>query len=176
MSAAVGPAGPVGGAPAGSAAAGSATAGSATAGSAVGGTAGDSVAGVDTRPIVPSTAFETSWAALDDEMVTLCVSGPSSPGLRTRTEIEMLHAVQPAPAGPPASAPQFQFQFQSQPPVAGPGLPELVPSEGSEQFQFQFHVQFDGGVALGSELFGLVPEVFCTGLTDGELILPLSPP
>ena len=162
MSAAAGPAGPAGGA--------------AAAGGAVGGTAGGGVAGVDTRPIVPSTVFETSWAALDDEMVTLCVSGPSSPGLRTRTEIEMLHAVQPAPAGPPASVPQFQFQFQSQPPVADPGLPELVPSEGSEQFQFQFHVQFDGGVGLGSEVFGLGSEVFCTGLTDGELILPLSPP
>ena len=150
--------------------------GAAAAGGAVGGTAGGGVAGVDMRPIVPSTVFETSWAALDDEMVTLCVSGPSSPGLRTRTETEMLHAVQPAPAGPPASVPQFQFQFQSQPPVADPGLPKLVPSEGSEQFQSQFHVQFDGGVGLETEVLGVGSEVFCTGLTDGELILPLSPP
>ena len=162
MSAAAGPAGPVGGAPA--------------AGGAVGGTTGDGMAGVDTRPIVPSTVFETSWAALDDEIVTLCVTGPSSPGLRTRTEIEMLHCVQPAAAGPPASVPQFQFQFQSQPPVADPGPPELVPSEGSEQFQSQFHVQFDGGVGSEEEVFGLGSEVFCTGLTDEELILPLSPP
>jgi hypothetical protein len=127
--------------------------GSAAAGGAVGGTAGGGVGGVGTRPVVPSTVVETFCVVLDDEMVTVCVDGPSSPGLRTRTETEMLHPEQPAAAGPPASVPQLQFQFQSQPPAAGPGLLELVPPEGSEQFQFQFHVQFEGEESLDEVVF-----------------------
>ena len=128
--------------------------GSAAAGGAVGGTAGDGVGGVGTRPVVPSTVVEMFCVVLDDEMVTVCVEGPSSPGLRTRTETEMLHPEQPAAAGPAASVPQLQFQFQSQPPEAGPGLLELVPPEGSEQFQFQFQVQLDGGLAPDELVFG----------------------
>jgi hypothetical protein len=128
-------------------------AGSAAAGGAVGVTAGDGVGGVGTRPFVPSTVVEMFCVVLDDETVTVCVSGPSSPGLRTRTETEMLHPEQLAAAGPPPSVPQLQFQFQSQPPDVGPGLPELVPPEGSEQFQFQFHVQFAGGVTLADFVF-----------------------
>jgi hypothetical protein len=126
------------------------------------------VDGVGTRPVVPSTVVETFCVLLDDEMVTLCVSGPSSPPLRTRTETEMLHPEQPAAAGPPASVPQLQFQFQSQPPEPWPGAPVLVPPEESEQFQFQFQVQFEGGFTLGSE-------VLEGGLFVGVLILLLSP-
>jgi hypothetical protein len=162
MSAAVGASGP--------------GAGSAAAGGAVGAAAGDGNGGVgrepfdtapfNTAPSVPGTVVET-FSVLDDETVTVCVSGPSSPGLRTRTETEMLHPEQLAAAGPPASVPQLQFQFQFQPPDAGPGLPELDPPEGSEQFQFQFHVQFCGGVSLDDVVFD---EGFCVE----ELILLLS--
>lgn len=65
----------------------------------------------------------------------------------------MLHPEQLAAAGLSASVPQLQFQFQFQPPEFDPGLPELDPPEGSEQFQFQFHVQFVGALEFEELVF-----------------------
>jgi hypothetical protein len=96
------------------------------------------------------TAAATSWsveamsaATVVDETELICVSGPSSPGLSTRTEMEMLHPLQLAGStGAAASDPQLQFQFQSHSGVDEVGVIELDPTEPSEQFQLQFQTQF----------------------------------
>jgi hypothetical protein len=80
---------------------------------------------------------------LTEETVVLWVTGPSSPGLSTRTEIEMLQPEQVAGSGGAAVSPQLQFQFQVDP-GADAGAGDIVPVESSAQFQFQFHTQFCG--------------------------------
>jgi hypothetical protein len=94
-------------------------------------------------------------AMLVDEVVLLCVTGPSSPGLNTRIEMFVLHIEHGAGGGAVLagawvleSQPQFQFQIQALPgPVGGgPGLDSLdVPPQS--QFQFQTQVS---GESVGS--------------------------
>ena len=80
---------------------------------------------------------------LTGETVVDWITGPSSPGLSTRTEIEMLQPEQVTGSGGAAVSPQLQFQFQVIP-DADAGTVGIAPVESSEQFQFQFQTKFGG--------------------------------
>jgi hypothetical protein len=108
----------------------------------------------------------------------LCVSAPSSPGLSTRTEIEMLHPKHaPRSGGDCAPEPQLQSQFQTHPePEDEAGVIELAPTESSEQFQLQFQTQVTGPLSPKS---GRVTDVVSEVLGDifvFELVLPIFAP
>jgi hypothetical protein len=90
-------------------------------------------------------------AVLIEDTVVVCVTGPSSPGLRTLTEIEMLQPAHPAgDDGAVDPVPQSQFQFHTHWGDDDVGDIVLGPSEASEQFHCQFHTQFTEGNTLGS--------------------------
>jgi hypothetical protein len=95
-----------------------------------------------TADVTACSTEEISPALLPDETDVLWVTGPSSPGLSTRTEMAMLQPEQAARSGAAAEPdPQLQFQFHVHCDDED-GLIELVPVELSEQFhvQFQTHV------------------------------------
>ena len=100
------------------------------------------------RWIVCWTVVEIDCAmlAVVDEIV--CARSPSSPGLRIRIEIEVLHPVQ----GAGAASPQFhcQFQIQVPAPAGGDGAGEPDPIGPLSQFQVQFHIQVPGAIGGGS--------------------------
>ena len=137
------------------------------------GTAGGSGGGTS---ISASCTVEAIPSARAVGIVTmLCVSGPSSPGLRTRTEIEMLHPEHaPRSGGDAAPEPQLQFQFQTHSDDED-GVIELVPNESSAQFQFQFHTQFTGAAEpkSGRVIGGAVVEL--GDIVCVELVLLVLP-
>ena len=102
-----------------------------------------------TADVTACSTEEISAAWLADETDVLCVTGPSSPGLSTRTEMAILQPEQAARSGGAAEPdPQFQFQFHVHCDEED-GLIELVPVEPSEQFQFQFQTHVCGVTGLG---------------------------
>jgi hypothetical protein len=106
-----------------------------------------------------------SWPTAVEVAPVPCINGPSSPGLSTRTEIEMLHPMQAARSGGdggPDSQLQSQFHSHSDD-VDATGVMWVVPSESSEQFQLQFQTQSTGPIALRS---GSVTDVVFDTLFD----------
>jgi hypothetical protein len=98
------------------------------------------------------SAGETSSATLVDEFVMLWITGPSSPGLSTRTEIVVLHPEQaPGSSAAARAGPQFQSQFHVHcEDDDDDGVIVLVPVDPSEQFHVQFHTQSVGTPGSGS--------------------------
>jgi hypothetical protein len=79
-----------------------------------GGIAGSPGGTVEADPTAACSAAAISSIVLPAETVVVCVTAPSSPGLRIRTEIEMLQPEQLASSpGVAAPASQFQSQFQT---------------------------------------------------------------
>lgn len=81
---------------------------------ATGGVAGSPGGPVDADPTAAWSAAAMSSTVLLAETVVVCVTAPLSPGLKIRTEIEMLQPEQLARSpGVAAPASQFQTQFQT---------------------------------------------------------------
>jgi hypothetical protein len=89
---------------------------------------------------------------LVDDDAMLWVTGPSSPGLSTRTEIVVLHPEHaPGSRAAATAGPQFHTQFHVHcEEDDDEGVIELVPVESSEQFHVQFHTQLVGKTELDS--------------------------
>lgn len=122
-------------------------------------------------------AAETSSATVVDEVVMLCVTGPSSPGLSTRTEIVVLHPEQVLGSTGAADGADTQLQFQFHVHCADDdGVIELVPVELSEQFQFQFQTQVVGAEEVGVSTESSDPDLTDEDKSEAELVLPVLPP
>jgi hypothetical protein len=95
------------------------------------------------------SADERFSATLVDEVRMLWVTGPSSPGLRTRTEMVVLHPEQALGSRAAARVgPQFQLQFHVHcEDEEDDGVIVLVPVDPSEQFHVQFQTQLVGSAS-----------------------------
>ena len=81
----------------------------------VGAAIGAATGAGSTADVTACSTEEISPVLLADETDVLCVTGPSSPGLSTRTEMAMLQPEQAARSGAAAEPdPQLQFQFHVQ--------------------------------------------------------------
>jgi hypothetical protein len=115
----------------------------------VGAAIGAATGAGSTADVTACSTEEISPVLLADETDVLCVTGPSSPGLSTRTEMAILQPEHAARSGAaPEPDPQLQFQFHVHCDDEE-GLIELVPVEPSEQFQFQFQTHVCGVTELG---------------------------
>jgi hypothetical protein len=94
-------------------------------------------------------AEKTLSAMAVDAAVVIWKRSPSSPGLRTRIESDVLHHEHSSSTGAVGvleGVSQSQRQFQTHACAAGPG-DELVPTESSVQFQVQSQIHVDGSVS-----------------------------
>jgi hypothetical protein len=105
------------------------------------------------------SAVERFSATLVDEARMLWVTGPSSPGLSTRTEMVVLHPEQALGSRAVARVgPQFQFQFHVHcEDDEDDGVTVLVPVDPSEQFHVQFQTQLVGRAGAGWSVGFVVP-------------------
>jgi hypothetical protein len=122
-------------------------------------------------------------AMLVELTVFVCVTSPSSPGLKIRIEIDVLHIPQSADGaeGAPGGGAdgggvdgQFQTQFQIH--VGAARSEGLIPAGGvSPQFHDQFQTQVDGTFGAGSGVDTGADGGVCGALVGVELIPPELP-
>jgi len=104
-------------------------------------------------------------------------TSPSSPGLKIRIDVAMLHiphpesGVEEADGAPGAS--QLHCQFQIHVPAASAA--GSTAGSGSLQFHVQFQIQVDGGVGEESGVVAADGVAVVVGITGVELVLPEFP-
>jgi len=105
------------------------------------------------------------------------ITSPSSPGLKIRIDVAMLHIPHPESgveeADGAAGASQLHCQFQIHVPAARAA--GSTAGSGSLQFHVQFQTHVDGGAGTESGVVAVEDVAVVCGITGLELVLPEFP-